>query len=91
MYVSNCFIEAWKHWKLGHNREPEQEVYIWIRRSRYKWSPFHMGWGSLDTETGMLKLESFKPENPHHVPWWKSWTRIFFRGQIYSGDRHYNH
>lgn len=49
------------------------------------WIP-HFSVGERDPDSGMVELESFKPDNPTSVPWYLAWTHLLFRGRVVRGD-----
>ncbi len=81
---SNCVIEALRARRRlargGH------EVYLWMRPSRYRWSPLHMGWAVRHGPGQPLTLYSFRPLVGRDVPWYLAWTRLLFVGQVVIGD-----
>lgn len=81
---SNCLIEALRAWWVL--RAQGHVVYLWVRPSRYAWSPFHMGWALWDVQTDGLRVYSFQPVSPRNVPWYLAWTRVLFRGHVVVGD-----
>jgi hypothetical protein len=85
---SNCITQALRRFLKGYSRPKGREVYLWIRKSRYRWSPFHVGWGERHEELDMLEMKSFKPKKPAEIPLHKAWKFIRFEGQVVSGDKH---
>jgi hypothetical protein len=85
IYRSNCIIETWR----ARRRLKKQgiESYRLSRDSRFNFSPFHMGWGVLDSSTGQIRMFSFKPVGKGvDVPWYLAPTRLIFKGRIVEGD-----
>jgi hypothetical protein len=78
---SNCVAYALTTWLL--KRPPEEERYLLIRRSRVAWGFFHCLSGSLDKETGQIRVTSYKPPPGHK----KTGFAPFFHGSVVDGDR----
>lgn len=91
--LSNCWIWARLEYRrrrrawIASGMPPGQEPYLARRPSRSspRWLDHHFV-GALDLDTDRLALESFKPDRPVDVPWWRAWTRLLFRGRVRSGD-----
>ena len=81
MTRSNCILWAIPRWL--QKTKPGEESYLVIRRSRIAWGFVHMLHGTLDPQTGQLKLTSYKP--PHgHV---KTEFAPVFHGEVIEGDQ----
>lgn len=77
---SNCVIYALTQWL--RKAVPGEEDYLVIRRSRVRWGVFHMLHGTLDPETGQIKVTSYKPPDGHA----KTRFAPFFEGRVREGD-----
>lgn len=85
---SNCVVKAVSAFarEIKKGYEKGDEPYIWLRPSRFEGSPFHMGWGKLDQETGQMQMYSFKPKEPVDLPTYLAFLRLMFEGKVVNGD-----
>lgn len=90
--LSNCYLWARSRYRelesawIKAGRPAGQEPYILRRPSRSEpRSVPHFLVGRRD-HTGVMELESFKPDEPKNVPWYMAWSRLLFRGSVHRGD-----
>lgn len=75
---------AWRRAGMPKGLEP----FLMLRpsRSRPRLIPHLLvGVNSPDLD---LPVRSYTPLHRRDVPWWLAWTRLAFRGQVTSGDKH---
>lgn len=90
---TNCVIWALCEWRRrlatwrAAGRPVGREPYLLLRPSRRdpRHLP-HMLVGHRDSQSDLMHLESFKPDEPTDVPWWRAWSHIVFRGRVSRGD-----
>jgi hypothetical protein len=76
-------MRAWMAEGMPQGREP----YILWRYGRSKPPEVtHALVGDLDRDSGVMGLDSYKPDDPHDVPVWLAWTRLRFKGRVVRGD-----
>jgi len=95
---SNCLIEALREYRRRLRRWRQagrprgQEPYLLKRRSRHepRWIHHYLvgRWRDCPHCGGGVQVESFKPDAPLDVPWWRAWSRLLFRGRWVAGDGH---
>lgn len=78
---SNCPIYALTAWLRA--APPGEESYLLIRRSRVRCGMFHALHGTLDSDTGQIRVTSYKPP-PGHV---KTGPDPLFKGSVRDGDK----
>lgn len=88
--MSNCILFAialwFRCWRRSRRRRRQGKTvghptYVCIRLSRIPWGLFHVLHGRLDSETGQIKVVSYKPNICN-----KQGLEIVFRGHPARGD-----
>jgi hypothetical protein len=89
----NCWVWAAQEWWrlmrqwLRDGRQPGKQPYFNTRASDLSpwWLMHSLVSPGPNPDSGVMPLESFKPDDPVQLPWWQAWRKWSFEGRVRKG------